>query len=202
MSNKDINVWKQRNEILHKKVNRQMDEIKDLHKKSETIFDLARRFPNKTYRELEKYRDADRQEEAQQIPLSESQKKQEELEPIEGEEQDNPELFDWKEQYNKERKLRQEAEGELTIVKGISVHMSPEMRDANKKIKELRVELDRVKEENNDLFLRIAELTEVEESHRKMNGKLQDRLTEVEEDNKKISKQIEHQVERARKAGL
>jgi len=199
---KDIDIWKQRNEILHKKVNRQMDEIKDLHKKSETIFDLARRFPNKTYRELEKYRDADRQEEAQQIPLSESQKKQEELEPIEGEEQDNPELFDWKEQYNKERKLRQEAEGELTIVKGISVHMSPEMRDANKKIKELRVELDRVKEENNDLFLRIAELTEVEESHRKMNGKLQDRLTEVEEDNKKISKQIEHQVERARKAGL
>ena len=199
---KDIDIWKQRNEILHKKVNRQMDEIKDLHKKSETIFDLARRFPNKTYRELEKYRDADRQEEAQQIPLSESQKKQEELEPIEGEEQDNPELFDWKEQYNKERKLRQEAEGELTIVKGISVHMSPEMRDANKKIEELRVELDRVKKDNNDLFLRIAELTEVEESHRKLNGKLQERLTEVEEDNKKISKQIEHQVERARKAGL
>ena len=199
---KDIDIWKQRNEILHKKVNRQMDEIKDLHKKSETIFDLARRFPNKTYRELEKYRDADRQEEAQQIPLSESQKKQEELEPIEGEEQDNPELFDWKEKYNKERKLRQEAEGELTIVKGISVHMSPEMRDANKKIEELRVELDRVKKDNNDLFLRIAELTEVEESHRKLNGKLQERLTEVEEDNKKISKQIEHQVERARKAGL
>ena len=199
---KEIDIWKQRNEILHKKVNRQMDEIKDLHKKSETIFDLARRFPNKTYRELEKYRDADRQEEAQQIPLSESQKKQEELEPIEGEEQDNPELFDWKEQYNKERKLRQEAEGELTIVKGISVHMSPEMRDANKKIEELRVELDRVKKDNNDLFLRIAELTEVEESHRKLNGKLQERLTEVEEDNKKISKQIEHQVERARKAGL
>ena len=80
---KDIDIWKQRNEILHKKVNRQMDEIKDLNEKSETIFDLARRFPNKTYKELEKYRDADRQEEAQQIPLSESQKKQEELEPIE-----------------------------------------------------------------------------------------------------------------------
>ena len=198
----DKDIWKQRNEILHKKVGRQMDEIKDLHKKSETIFDLARRFPNKTYRELEKYRDADRQEEAQQIPLSESQKKQEELEPIEGEEQDNPELFDWKEQYNKERKLRQEAEGELTIVKGISVHMSPEMRDANKKIEELRAELDRVKKDNNDLFLRIAELTEVEESHRKMNGKLQDRLTAVEEDNKKRAKQIGDKVERARKAGL
>jgi hypothetical protein len=80
---KEKYIWKERNEILHKKVNRQMAEIKDLNKKSETIFDLARRFPNKTYRELEKYKDADRQEEAQQIPLSESQKKQEELEPIE-----------------------------------------------------------------------------------------------------------------------
>jgi hypothetical protein len=80
---KEKYIWKERNEILHKKVNRQMAEIKDLNKKSETIFDLARRFPNKTYRELEKYKDADRLEEAQQIPLSESQQSQEELEPIE-----------------------------------------------------------------------------------------------------------------------
>jgi len=78
---KDKYIWKQRNEILHKKVNRQMEEIKDLHK-HETIFDLARRFPNKTYRELEKYRNADRREEANNIPLTESQKSQEELEPI------------------------------------------------------------------------------------------------------------------------
>jgi len=80
---KEKYVWKERNEILHKKVNRQMAEIKDLNKKSETIFDLARRFPNKTYSELEKYRDADRQEEAAQIPLTESQQSQAELEPIE-----------------------------------------------------------------------------------------------------------------------
>ena len=43
---------------------------------------MARKYPNKTYVELEAYRDADRQEEAQQIPLTESQQKQEELEPI------------------------------------------------------------------------------------------------------------------------
>ena len=78
---KDKYIWNQRNEILHQKVNRQMEEIKDLHK-HETIFDLARRFPNKTYRELEKYRNADRREEANNIPLTESQKSQEELEPI------------------------------------------------------------------------------------------------------------------------
>jgi hypothetical protein len=51
-----------------------------------TIHELVQKFPDKTYRELEKYRDADRQEEAAQIPMTESQKKQEELEPI-GEEQ-------------------------------------------------------------------------------------------------------------------
>jgi len=80
---KEKYIWKERNEILHKKVNRQMAEIKDLNKKSETIFDLARRFPNKTYRELESYKDADRLEEARQIPLTESQQSQAELEPIE-----------------------------------------------------------------------------------------------------------------------
>ena len=80
---KEKYIWKERNEILHKKVNRQMTEIKDLNKKSETIFDLARRFPNKTYRELESYKDADRLEEARQIPLTESQQSQAELEPIE-----------------------------------------------------------------------------------------------------------------------
>ena len=47
-----------------------------------TLHELAKEFPEKTYRELEKYRDADRQEEAQHIPLTESQKAQDELEPI------------------------------------------------------------------------------------------------------------------------
>ena len=50
--------------------------------KRKTMHELAKEFPNKTYRELEKYRDADRQEEAAQIPITESQKLQEELEPI------------------------------------------------------------------------------------------------------------------------
>jgi hypothetical protein len=162
---KDKYIWKQRNEILHKKVNRQMTEIKDLHKKSETIFDLARKFPNKTYVELEKYRNADRQEEADSIPLTESQKSQEELEPIK---------------------------------KGACI--TAEIK--KDKASHLQNELDRTKKENNDLFLRIAELTEVEESHRKMNGKLQERLTEVEEDNKKLSNQIDDKVDQLRKSGL
>ena len=50
--------------------------------KEKTMHELAKEFPDKSYRELEKYRDADRQEEAAQIPTTESQKLQEELEPI------------------------------------------------------------------------------------------------------------------------
>ena len=168
---KDIDIWKQRNEILHKKVNRQMDEIKKLNKESETIFDLARKYPNKTYVELEAYRDADRQEEVQQISSTE---------------------INWK-------KRAQEAEGEISILKGIE---TKRVKEVQVKCDQLQDELDRVKKDNNDLFLRIAELTEVEESHRKMNGKIQERLSEVEEDNKKLATQITDQVDRARKAGL
>tara|TARA_R110000765_G_scaffold15848_1_gene45200 strand:+ start:112 stop:819 length:708 start_codon:yes stop_codon:yes gene_type:complete len=233
---KDIDVWKQRNEILHKKVNRQMDEIKKLNKESETIFDLARKYPNKTYVELEAYRDADREEEAQQIPLTESQKKQEELEPIEGAEQDNPTLWEIAKEHDvsyadavpiqeemrlkrdalkaactlgemrKDRtpladmkKRAEEAEGELSIMKGIETNR---VKEAQATSGHLQSELDRVKKDNNDLFLRIAELTEVEESHQRLNGKLQVRVAELEEDNKKISKQVEDQLDRARKAGL
>jgi len=50
--------------------------------KEKTMHELAKEFPDKSYRELERYRDADRQEEAAQIPMTESQKSQEELEPI------------------------------------------------------------------------------------------------------------------------
>jgi len=185
---KDIDIWKQRNEILHKKVSRQMAEIKDLQKKNETIFDLARRFPNKTYRELEKYREADRQEEANQIPLTDAQKGI----CVTGELRKDRD-------YKKEHRLRQEAEGELSILKGLETNR---VKEAQARSDQLQEELDRVKKDNNDLFLRIAELTEVEESHRKMNGKLQERLTDVEEDNKKMANQIGDTVERARKAGL
>lgn len=51
--------------------------------KEKTLHELAKEFPDKSYRELEIYRDADRSEEADRIPLTESQKSQEDLEPIE-----------------------------------------------------------------------------------------------------------------------
>jgi len=107
-----------------------------------TIRELAKEFPEKTYRQLEIYRDADRQEEAQQII---TQQENEEL-------KDNQHKENWK-------KRAQEAEGELSILKGIG-NTSPEMRDANEKIKELQSNLDRIKKENNDLYNRIAKLTD------------------------------------------
>ena len=129
-----------------------------LKNKTKTLHELVKEFPNKTYNELEKYRNADRTEEAQQIitqqeneELTESQQKQEELEPIEG--------VDWEKLYNKEHKLRQEAETETILVKGIGMN-SPEMKAAKQKIEELQKEINRIKKENNDLYNRIADLTD------------------------------------------
>ena len=92
-----------------------------------TIHELAKEFPNKTYRELEKYRDADRREEAQQIitqqeneelkenQLTESQRRQKELEPIE--EDEVRYRINWKTQYEKEHILRKKAEKVLEDLK-------------------------------------------------------------------------------------
>ena len=78
------------------------------------------------------------------------------------------------------KKRAQAAEGELTIIKGIG-NTSPEMKE---------------------LEGSLAAALEVNESHQKLNGKLQARLTEVEEDNKKLSKQIDDYLNKFRNAGL
>jgi len=77
-------------------------------KKEKTMHELAKEFPDKTYRELEIYREKDRQQEAGACIMGEMRKDREET--------------DWQEKYNKEHKLRQEAEGELTILKGIETN--------------------------------------------------------------------------------
>ena len=88
---------------------------------------------------------------------------------------------DWK-------KKCQELQNEMILIKGITVHNSPEMREAKKKIKELEESL--------------ANALEVNESHQKLNGRLQEQLTETEEDNKKLAQQIDDSVNRIRKAGV
>ena len=124
--------------------------------------------------------------------------------------------------WEKEHKLRQEAETETILVKGIGMN-SPEMRDMKTKLSEAEVilngtkrivqegfnkievlqkELDRVKKENNDSFNRIAELCEVNERHQEINGKLQVMLTESEEENKRMHDRLDKRVDRMRKAGM
>ena len=98
-----------------------------------------------------------------------------------------------------EHKLRQEAEGELSIMKGIETNR---VKEAQARSNQLQDEIDRVKLDNNNLYTRVADALEVNESHQNLNGKLQVRIAELEDDNQKISKQIEDQVERARKAGM
>ena len=155
-------------------------------KKEKTIGQLAKEHPDKSYRDLERYRDADRMEEAQQLSASVED---------EGEEQDNPVLFEkeidyhryWKDMYDKEHKLRQEAETETILVKGIGMN-SPEMKKAKERIAEL------------DNSLAIA--LEINEEHQRYNGKLQTRLTELEEENKKLQDTLNNKLEDVRKAGL
>jgi hypothetical protein len=154
-------------------------------KKEKTMHELMKEHPEKSYREMEKYREADREQEAGACIMGEMKKDREEL--------------SWQEKYNKEHKLRQEAEGELSIMKGIETNR---VKEAQATCEHLQDELDRVKKENNDLFNRIANALEVNESHQKMNGKLQERLTELEEENKRLHDHFNNKIDSARKAGL
>jgi len=143
--------------------------------KEKILHELAKEFPNKTYVELEKYRDADRQEEAQQISLTESQQKQEELEPISkgicvaGEARKDRE-----EMNPKIKEFEEEAE---RTVKNLEIRLaeSLEVNEAHQKI-------------NGKLQMRITELE-------------QDNL-ELHADNKKLAHQIEDRINKMRKAGM
>ena len=112
------------------------------------MHELAKEFPEKTYRELEKYRDADRQEEAQQIitqqeneelkenQLTESQRRQMELEPIEEENGKDKEIWRevWKARYEKEYKLRQEAIELFNACHAKAIQLEEELKKLKKKI--------------------------------------------------------------------
>ena len=67
-------------------------------------------------------------------------------ETVEGQHKKN-----WKEKYEKEHKLRQEAEGELTIVKTITIDSSPEMREAKKENIKLKKEICELRQDNRKL---------------------------------------------------
>ncbi len=163
-----------------------------------TMHELAKEFPEKTYKELEKYRNEDRQQEAGACIMGEMRKDREDaVEHYEDANYRQDDPADMKvsmghnesiwfrneckrlvKERDKEHKLRQEAEGELSIMKGIETNRVKEAQDA------------------------LANALEVNESHHKLNGKLQVRVTELEEENKKLHDHINKQITEARKAGL
>ena len=82
--------------------------------------------------------------------------------------------IEWKQKYDKEHKRRQEAEGELAIVKATTVLNSPEMREMKTKLTETETVLKGTKQivndmykENRDIFERLAEVLEIDERHQK-----------------------------------
>ena len=89
--------------------------------------------------------------------------------------------------WRQEKKKRQEAEGELTIIKGIG-NTSPEMKTLQERVKQLDSSL--------------ASALEINESHQRYNGELQTRVTELEGDNKKLAQQVEDKIDQMRRSGM
>ena len=99
----------------------------------------------------DKFRDADRIEEAQKIPLTDSQQVLIEEENKELLEDQLSEVINdrlgWKLKHEKEHKLRLDAELETSLVKAVGQN-SPEMKAAKKEVEELKAALARAKEDH------------------------------------------------------
>ena len=108
-------------------------------------------------------------------------------------------MQEWKEKYEKEHKLRQEAENEMVLIKGITITNSPELRAANNEINDLKNKMADLEEtvRSKDYFKDPDYEFLVNENHR-----LEQQYLEVIADNKKLTKEIEDQIIRLRKSGI
>ena len=165
-----------------------MDKIK-------TLNELAKENPDKTYNELTKIQEDSRLKK-EGVCVTAALKK----------DLESPTVFDeerkkfkkeidyhryWKDMYEREHKLRQEAQGETTIVKGIGMN-SPEMKEAQQKIKELETILrSRDYTKQHDYKFLVNE-----------NKKLHKEVDEIKQDNKRLAHHIEDRIDRSRKAGM
>ena len=154
--------------------------------------------------------------------LSESQQRQEELEPIEGYEQDNPTLWEIATTHKisyadavpiqENMRLQRDALKEACTIAEMRKDRTP-LANVKKRAQEAegelsimkRLETNRVKEAQDAL----ANALEVNESHQKLNGKIQERLTELEQENielhattLKLKKQMDEQLSNLRKSGF
>ena len=112
---------------------------------------------------------------------------------------------DWKELYEKEHKLRQEAENEMVLIKGITITNSPELRAANNEINDLKNKIADLEESlrSKDYFKEPDYQFLIEE-----NLNLRRRITELEQevletkaDNTKLARQVEDKMDQLRKSG-
>ena len=152
--------------------------------KNKTLGELAKENPDKTYTELTKIQE-DTKLKKEGVCVTAALKK----DLNKGKEIDYHRY--WKDMYEREHKLRQEAQGETTIVKGIGIN-SPEMKEAQQKIKELETILkSRDYTKQHDYKFLVDE-----------NKKLHKEVDEIKQDNKRLAHHIEDRINRSRKAGM
>ena len=163
--------------------------------KIKTLNELAKENPDKTYNELTKIQEDSRLKK-EGVCVTAALKKDIESPTVFDEERKKfKKEIDyhryWKDMYEKEHKLRQEAQGETTIVKGIGMN-SPEMKEAQQKIKELETILrSRDYTKQHDYKFLVNE-----------NKKLHKEVDEIKQDNKRLAHHIEDRIDRSRKAGM
>ena len=108
-------------------------------------------------------------------------------------------MQEWKEKYEKERKLRQEAENEMVLIKGITITNSPELRAANNEINDLKNKIAALTDSltSKDYFREPDYKYLIEENQR-----LEQERNELLVVNKRLNRDAEEKLDRARKAGL
>ena len=106
-------------------------------------------------------------------------------------------IQEWKEKYEKEHKLRQEAENEMVLIKGITITNSPELRAANNEINDLKNKIADLEEtvRSKDYFKDPDYKFLVDENHR-----LEQQYLEVMADNKKLAQQVEDKMDQLRRS--
>tara|TARA_R100001082_G_C4349460_1_gene153858 strand:+ start:172 stop:543 length:372 start_codon:yes stop_codon:yes gene_type:complete len=104
----------------------------------------------------------------------------------------------WKEQYEKERKLRQEVENEIVLIKGITITNSPELRAANSEINDLKNKIANLEEtiKSKDYFRDPDYQFLLGE-----NNRLEQERNELLIDNKKLAQQVDDQINQLRRSG-
>ena len=138
-----------------------------------TIHELGKEFPDKTYKELEKYRNEDRQQEAGACIMGEMRKDRE----------------DAVEHYE-DANYRQDDPPDMKVSMGHNESIW------------FRNECKRLVKERDKIQEALANALEVDESHQRLNGKLRERVTELEEENKKMHDTLEKRIDGMRKAGI